>query len=229
MALKYEQSYNTTHIGKKEINYLKWTAKTEREYIKLIETKGEDTTDKDIYDILIAPNIKEKDLVLSTNEQKLLLITLRRESFNKYLQDRIKCSECSNEQEIKADLNEICSFKEHSFKEIVSQDLKVKFSPLKRNEDKSDIMLGSTVTEFLFSNFLVHVESITMNEETHTDLSFDDKWEFFDSLPVEIFDELFEAYLEMQDELVISVPFKCEKCSHEENLRYEQIPNFLWI
>ena len=51
---------------------------------------------------------------------------------------------------------------------------------------------------------------------------------FMDELPTKIFDEVFEKYKEMIDDLEMDYSYTCPNCQTEEVIDYSTIPNLLW-
>jgi len=229
MALKYEPSYeHISKIGDKEIKFKEWTAKEERQYLKLLEKQDDNVTDKMLYDILIKPCLEDKTLVLSGMEQKKLLIDIRIKSISEYLEDEHKCEKCGETSEIKVKLEDIMTFKKSSYKTIEVKDIKFNFGEIRSNKEKEKLSLKNGLVEYIYQDFLIHIHSIEMNGEVQDKFTKPELSDFIDSLPTKVFDEVFDEYQKMVDELDIEYKWTCDKCSHEETIDYTYIPNLLW-
>lgn len=229
MALKYTPKENlVAKIGDKEIEFTPWTAKNEREYLQLLE-KDTPVTDKDIYDTLIAPSIKDKTIVLSSDEQKLLMIEIRKESLGKTFKDTIKCGKCEEEIEQEISIDEVVSYKKSSWEPIVVEDMTFILGDIKTNKAKEKLTADRGVVNYIFTDFMLHVHSIEINGEINDKFTFKELNDFMDSLPAKIFDEVFEKYQEQVDVLKLEHSFICPKCGHSDVISYGNIPGFLWV
>jgi len=229
MALIYETGYEyVSKIGEKEIKFRQWTAKEERQYLKLLEKQEDNITDKMLYDILIKPCIEDKNIVLSGVEQKKLLIDIRIESISEFLEDTHTCKKCNAEDEIKVKLKDIMNYKPSNYGTIDSHDIKVTFGELKSNKDKEKLSLKNGLVEYIYQDFLLHIHSIEKDGEVYDKLTKREIQDFIDSLPTKVFDDIFDAYQKMVDELDIEYKWICPSCGEEETIDYTYIPNLLW-
>jgi hypothetical protein len=231
MALVYDIKYDyISEIGDKKIKFKQWTAKDERKYLQLIEKKEEkEVTDKSIFDALIAPCIEEKDIVLSASEQNKLLIDIRIESISEYIEDTYECEKCEKESEVKVKIKDCMTYKKADYKEIEAGDLKFVFGDIKSNKEKERLKLEDGVVDYVFTDFLLHIKGIEINGEMQTEFSFRELQKFVDKIPTKIFDEVFEAYRDMVDDLIIETEHICPHCDNKETLDYSYIPNLLWV
>jgi len=235
--LSYNITYNTLDINNKKIEYRAWNTKDEKNYLIAIEdTKEEDITDDLIYDILIKPCLKNPDIVLTPDEQKYLMIEIRKKSLGSTFPMRYNCNKCGTLNDIEIRLDDVISFKEQSFKEIIIQDqdnditLKVLFNEPKTNNLIKKIQEAKTNTEKNYIDFLIHIQEININNETHKDFSFEELDNFISTLPTYVFDELLNSFLNSKSKLSINnYESKCLICNEENIIKIEEIPNFLWV
>jgi len=235
MALEYTEGYKyTSKIGDKEIKFRSWTAKDERTYLKLLENlekKGDEDeglTDKMIYDTLILPCIEDKKIVLSTPEQKMLLIDIRIKSISEYLEDDYECPECNDITHIKVKIADIMKFKKSTYADIDVKDLKFSMGSITNNNDKERLNMKGGIVDYIFKDFLLHIKKIVIKDEVQDKFTLKDLERFIDGLPSKIFDEIFEKYQDMVDDLEIEYDFECPSCGHKEKIDYTVIPNLLW-
>jgi len=234
MALKFEAGYDhTAKIGEKEIKFKQWTAKEERKYLTTMENDKTKVTDKLIFDILIAPCIEDKNIVLSVSEQKMLLIEIRKVSIGETFKDKITCAECKEVTERVINISDACTYTpaDYDIIETSLNDDKFIFdiSDIKSNKDKDRLILDNGIINYIFTDFLLHINSIDVNGELTEKFSFKELEKFMDSLPTKIFDEVFEKYQLMIDILDIRYDFTCPHCNEDETVEYSNIPNLLWI
>jgi len=230
MALTYKAGYDyTAKIGDKEVKFKQWTAKEERTYLQAIENEKTEITDKLIFDILIKPCIEDKNLVLSVQEQKLLLIEIRKVSISETFTDEIECKSCNNKEIITIKIDDILSYEKSNYKDIKVQDMTFHVGEIKTNKAKERLIMDKGIINYIFVDFLLHIHSIDINGELNDKFTFKELEKFMDSLPTKIFDEVFEQYQLMIDSLELKYKYKCPECNEEEIIDYTNIPNFLWI
>jgi hypothetical protein len=234
MALKYKINYKfTAKIGDKEIKFKEWTAKEERKYLQAMENEKTKITDKLIFDLLILPCVEDKELVLSVQEQKYLLIEIRKVSIGQTFNDKITCSECEKETEYEIKIDDICSYEKAKYSKIEIKNEEENFifniGPIRTNKEKEKLVLDNGIINYIFADFLLHIHSIEIDGELNEGFRFKELTDFMDSLPTRIFDEVFEKYQVMVDSLELKYKYKCPHCAVEDTKEYETIPNFLWI
>ena len=230
MALNYEVKYDyISVIGYREIKFKQWTAKDERKYLQLMEKEDTEINDKTIFDTLLAPCIEDKDIVLSASEQKKLMIDIRKESISEYIEDSHTCSSCGEVTEIKVKIDDCMTYKKSNFETVEVKEFKFVLGDIKTNKDKEKLNLNDGVVNYIFVDFLLHIQAIEINGELEENFSFRELSKFIDKLPTKIFDEVFEKYRDMSDDLIIEHKFVCPKCDKEEIIDYTYIPNLLWV
>ena len=226
--LKYETSYDKTSvIGTEEYKFKVWTARNEREYLQLLERDANTITDKTIFDILLAPCLENKDVVLSASAQKKLLIDIRKESISEDIIDKHTCTECGLETDINIKIDDIIKYKESSFQDISIDGIRFIMGPIRTNKEKDKLKLEEGIVNYIFNDFLLHIHAIEIDGVIEDKFNWKELNKFIDSLPTKIFDKVFETYQDMIDTLELEYDFECS-CSHKEKIDYTQIPNFLW-
>jgi hypothetical protein len=231
MALKYTPTEkHIVKIGSKEIEFTPWTTKNEREYLQLLENEKIEVTDKTIYDTLIAPCIKDKNLVLSSDEQKLLMIEIRKESIGKTFKDEHECSNCKEKVEVEFNIDDLIDYRPSKWKPIPVENMVFTLGDIRTNKEKSLLNIDKGIVNYIYTDFMLHIHSIEIDGELNNKFTFKELAEFIDSLPAKIFDEVFEKYQEQIDDLNLIVnKWKCPKCKKTSDIKYETIPGFLWV
>jgi len=229
MSLIFKEDYNLiSEIGKKKIYFKRWTAKEEKEYLKLVEEQ-KDLNDEVIYNILIKPCIKDKNINLSSAEQRKLLIDIRIASINENIIDTKICPSCNSKEEINFKIKDYIKYIESKYEPIEVEGIIFELTNEIKKELKKKLDINKGLVNYVFTDFLIHIDKIKMNEEIHKDFKWKELNDFIDSLPTSIFDKVFEEYQNQVDKTEIIYPFKCKKCNYKEDIEYQNIPNFLWI
>ena len=229
MALEFKAGFDyTSIIGNKEIEFRSWTAKEERKYLSALENNEVEFTDKSIYDTLILPCIKDKNLVLSSSEQKKLLIDIRIESISEFVEDEHECEKCSKTSDIKIKIKDFMKYIPSKYEDIIVGDLKFIMGPIRTNKDKQVLKLKDGIINYVFNDFLLHIHAIEIDGVLEEEFRFKELQAFMDSLPTKIFDDVFDKYKDMIDDLELEYKWTCPECSEEEVIDYTNIPNLLW-
>ena len=230
MALVYNAGYDyESVIGDKKIKFRQWTAKEERKYLSSLEDEKTEFTDKTIYETLIKPCIEDKEIVLSATEQKKLLIDIRIESISDELEDNgHECPHCGVENDIKVKINDFMKYKPANYSDIESGGMKFIMGPIRTNKEKERLKLKDGVVNYVFNDFLLHIHAVEIDGELNENFKFTEIQKFMDSLPTKIFDDVFEKYKDMIDELEMTYTYTCPACLVDEEIDYSTIPGLLW-
>lgn len=231
--LKVQKEFTKVNIGNKEIEISPWSTKDEKNYLKLLESAERDNrsiSDDEIYNVLIKPVIKENDVVLSANEQKMLLIEIRKISISDEVTDIITC-ECGIDNSITKKIDDIVKFTPSNFKEVKVQDITFVFDDIKYNKDKSKMKLQDGLVNYIFTEFLLHIREIHYKDNIFKygeNMSFLELQEFIEDLSSSTFDTLFQEYHNMVDNIEIRIEATCS-CSRHISKDYTSLPGFLWL
>lgn len=230
MALVYKAGFDyESVIGDKKIKFRQWTAKEERKYLSSLEDEKTEFTDKTIYDTLILPCIEDKQIVLSATEQKKLLIDIRIESISDEVEElEHECPKCEAKNDITVKINDFLKYKEANYKDIESGGMKFVMGPIRTNKEKERLKLKDGIVNYVFNDFILHIHGIEIDGELNDGFKFTEVQGFMDSLPSKIFDDVFEQYKDMIDELEMDYKYTCPACLTEEIIDYSTIPSLLW-
>lgn len=231
MALSYKTGYDfVSQIGTKQIKFKMWTAKDERKYFSLLEKENQEFSDKVIYDTLLLPCMEDKNLVLSASEQKKLLMDIRIESISKYAKEKDhKCTNCGEKTDIKVEIKDFMNYKEAKYEDIVVGNLKFNMGAVRTNKEKEVLKLADGLVNYVFNDFLLHIHSIEIDGVLETGFKFKELKKFMDDLPTKIFDEVFNKYKDMVDDLELEYEFVCPKCEEKEKIDFSGMPDLLWV
>jgi len=235
-------TYNTkkyiSKIGDLSIEFSEWTSKDQTNYLKLIESSeklNKEITEKDIINTLLVPSVpelKSTKLKLSSAQKKKLLIDIRKISISEFIEDNVSCPSCGNKDDIKLKIDDIISYKQASYEPISVDDITI---TLKEKYIPNELTSNKSVISFIYEDFINKIEYVTQTidgEETEIITPKNktkDIKEFIDSIPSKMFNDIFEKYQSMVDEVVGDYIYQCPKCGHKETLDYSVIPDFLWV
>jgi tRNA splicing endonuclease len=227
MALKYVNTYsNTCKVGNKTFKFKPWTTKNEKEYLIAVESE-ENITDDLLFDILVKPCLEDDNIILSSNEQKMLMIEIRKKSLGSTFPMRFSCSGCGQVNDIDVELDQVVTFKSENFKEVEVQDLIFEFGGIASESLGDRLSSLSSGVEYSFIEFLIHIKSITIEGVKEDTFSFEELQEFIENLPTHIFDEAYVEFQKMKSTLDFGYKTNCMVCQKENIIEFENIPSFL--
>ena len=228
MALVYNNQFkNSTKIGDKEIKFRAWTTKDEKDFL-IAKDSLEDIDDNLLYDILVTPCLEDNTISLSPLEKKKLILEIRKVSLGSTFPMKYSCVKCKSVNDLEVDLDDITTFKEPNFGSIEVQDIKFNFSAkvsqnlYKRLEEEKNLINKA------FIELLIHIESIVIDGKVEDDFSFDELYEYMESLPSSVFDELYPKFKEMKGYIEFNLKTKCLICNNDNIVDFDHLPNFLW-
>lgn len=226
--LKYTVEYNNTAIiGDKEFKFRPWTTKNEKDYLIAVESE-ENITDKILYDILIRPCLEDPDVNLTTNEQKMLIIEIRKKSLGSTFPMRYACTSCNQVNDIDVNFDSIVKFKPDDFYNVTIDGIIFEFGNILSENLKSKLDNVSSKVEYAFIEFLLHIHSITIAGVKEDTFTYDELKDYVESLPTQIFDEAFTEFNKMKSDLTFELNTFCLACNAENEVDFGHIPNFLW-
>ena len=228
MALKYDVQYNNTaKIGDRVFKFKPWTTKNEKDYLIAVESE-EDITDNILFEILIRPCLEEPDVALTPNEQKMLMIEIRKKSLGETFPMRYVCRKCKQVNDIDVDFDKIVKFTADKFNDVKIENLVFHFGNIVSQKLKDRLDDQETNVDYAFTNFLLHINGIEVDGDMEDTFTFDELTEFVENLPTYIFDKVYEDFQEMKSSLEFGLNTFCMVCNEENEVEFDHIPNFLW-
>lgn len=226
--LKYNSNYdNTAIIGNKKIKFKPWTTKNEKDYLIAVESE-ENINDSMLFDILVKPCLEDPNIILSTNEQKMLIIEIRKKSIGPTFSMNFSCPKCKQVNDIDIEFDNIIKYKPENFGKVKSNNIEFEFGPIVSENLKKRLEGQENSVEYSFIELLIHIHSITINGTKEENFSFDELNSFMEEIPSNIFDDVFRKFTEMKGSLNFKYKTKCLICNEESDLDFDYIPGFLW-
>lgn len=227
--LKYNVEYNNTAvIGGTEYKFKPWTTKNEKDYLIAVESE-DNITDGMLFDILIKPCLEDPDVILTTNEQKMLIIEIRKKSIGTTFPMRYSCTSCNQVNDIDVSFDNIIKYKPDDFHNVTVQDMEFEFGPIASENLKSRLDGLKNNVEYSFTELILHIQSITIEGTKEDTFTFDELNAFMEDIPTYIFDEVYKAFTEMKSSLDFELKTMCAICAAENEVELDHIPNFLWM
>jgi hypothetical protein len=228
MALKYKVEYNNTAtIGDNTYKFKPWTTKNEKDYLIAVESE-KNITDSMLFDLLIKPCLENPDIVLSQNEQKMLIIQIRKKSLGATFPMRYACTKCKQVNDIDVNFDSIVKYESADYRDVTVDNMVFKFNGIASERLRSRLDNQDTNIDYAFTEFLLHIESITIDGELEDTFTFDELQEFIEELPTYIFDEVYKEFQSMKSSLEFELKTFCMVCNEENNVEFDHLPNFLW-
>jgi len=229
MALKYNVGFtNTAKVGLKEIKFKPWTTKNEKDYLIAVESE-ENITDDMLYNILVRPCLEEPDIILSSNEQKMLMIEIRKKSLGTSFPMRFSCKKCKQVNDIDVSFDKIVKFSPENWHDVQVEDIKFVFGSVVSENLRKKEEECTTNIDKSFINMLIHIKEIHINDEVENTFTFQELKDFVEELPSTIFDTVYKEFLEMKSSLTFEFKTNCMICGDSNDIDFSYLPNFLWM
>ena len=223
--LKYNKEIYKVELGNKAIEFYPWTTRQEKAYLLAKEEK--EITNEVLFEILVQPSLVQP-YNLSIDEQKMLLIEMRKKGIGETFLLDYKCAHCGRINLDEIAFDSIVKFTPDNFKDIIVQDVTIVL-----NENISPNLYkrlqGLKGIEYTFIDFLISIKEVIIGEESYSTFTFDELKEFMEDLPTNIFDKLFKEYTNNSSKLKFNTVCTCKVCNEENEIILDSLPNFLWI
>jgi hypothetical protein len=224
MLPKQEIKYYDFEINGKQVEFRQWKTKDEKEFL-ILKENSEELSDEDIFKSLVIPCLKDPSQKLTEGEKQMVMLEIRKKSLGESLDIQFTCGKCSKYNEIKIKLSDIVKYKPFKLEQVTKNDISITF------KDVIDVtkLFSDNLTSYNFSKFVMHVDTVTINNEVYKADSFEDTYEFFDNMDVELFDFFYEKLASQAETINYEAKSKCIFCQSEQDIGLGDIPNlFPW-
>lgn len=224
MLPKIEMTYYDFEINGKLIEFRAWKTKDEKEFL-ILQTTKDDINDEDLFNTLVKPCLKDPTIKLTEGEKQMLMIEIRKRSFGDTIDVQFTCGHCKRYNETKMKLSDIVKYTPYKFGTITKNGISLTF----HNVIDVTKIPTDNVADYNFSKFVLHIESISINNEIHKDFTYQEAFDFFDDLDAEVFDYFFAEYSKQLENVTYNSVEKCMFCKTEQDIGLGDIPNlFPW-
>jgi len=228
MALKYERLFNNiATVGDKKIKFTPWTTKNEKDYLIAVEAE-EKIDDSKLYDLLIRPCLEDPNITLSTNEQKMLMIEIRKKSLGHSFPMRYICRNCKQVNDIDVDFDKIVKFTPGNYKPVKIENMVFNFGDIPTDNLRKKLDDQETNVDYAFTEMILHIQSIEIDGKIEDTFTYAELKEFMETLPSFIFDNVYKEFQGMKSTLDFELKTYCITCNTENEVEFDHIPNFLW-
>ena len=202
----------------------KWTANTKKDFLEAI--KKEKVDEINIINTLVLPYIEvPEEVYLNPDELQYILINLRKISYNKAIDFKIRCSNCREVIECNNDVLDFCSYKMGKFP--------AKFKDFKFNNIKSNFIEVSNIIDNLakhgilpnIAEMLLHITEYK-NRPINT---FEEIYEIYENLDLETINDLENFYNDNKSSLELKLNVNCKSCKKSDTYYFLSIPQFFDI
>ena len=153
-----QDTYNfSTKIRDKEVKYRKWKVKDKKKYTKALMEKNA----IDIADALVYDCIEDKNLPLTTNEYRYMLMKIRCETVGSFATFKFNCNNCNEEFEIEEDINNVLIPHYKDYGTLKTDNVTLKMGPIKNKQTFNEYLIDAkTPREIYLIEFLIQIEEI---------------------------------------------------------------------
>jgi len=217
-----DQIYNySLKVGNKTIKYRKWKVKDRKKYITSVKNNDEiKTKEAIIYDC-----IEDKNIVLSDEECKYVLINIRTKSFNTNVNYVFNCEKCKTDYEYNANILDLVK---PTFKplraisvNVDNKNYNVAVGEL-RNRQFYEEMISSHKDEKDIIDFILHIQAFNDN----VSFTFDEIVQIVNDMDIDAFDAIYREWENMRFKLDCTHQVQCPNCAEKDIYIFDTFPGF---
>jgi hypothetical protein len=224
MLPKAETRYYDYEINGKIIEFRAWKTKDEKEFLVMQASKDE-MSDQDIFEFLVKPCLKDPSIALTEGEKQLVMLEIRKRSFGESVDVQYICGSCKKYNESKLHIDKIVSYKPFTLEPVTKDGITVNF----KDTINTKLLLGLEGSDLNYKRFLLHVASLTIDNQVYKDFSLDELGEYFDDLDAATFDYFFAELQEQMERVTYGSTVRCLFCGTEQDIGLGDLPNlFPW-
>lgn len=213
--------YNfSTIIRDKEIKFRKWRVKDKNRLLDIIENQLDPNL---IVDSMVYECIEDREIALSPEEYKYMLIQIRKESISKYIDYEFVCENCKNEYSFRADLDEIAkpSFKEYGI--LKSNNTSFKMGHIRNRNFYLDALNDTDDNKLKkMIDFMFHVQELNGSDA----FTFDTLFDFVDNMEIDVAEDIFKQWEDMKFKINDICDVTCPHCKFTETFKFDDLPSF---
>lgn len=205
-------------IRDKEIKFRKWKVKDKKNFI--IALKANDTL---AVENIVLDCLEDKTIPLTETEFKYVLLKIRDESIPYGLTFQIDCEECEKEFDYTSISSKLLTPNFKPYGEIKSGNVSFIMDEIQNKEYYIDaIRQCTTDEEKSFIDFLYHVKKVNGNDA----FTFDTLYDFVNNMDIEIGEDIFKQWNDMNFTLDSVQMVTCPHCKHEQYIQFDELYGF---
>lgn len=214
MEEKYEYS---TKIRNTDIKYRKWKVKDKK---KFLNSNGDKQA---LRESLVYDCLEDKNIALSEEEYKYLLIKIRETSLEDKVHYTFKCIACEQLYDFNADLNVIIGADFTPYGDIIFKNQIFTMADLKnRDFYETAISNADNKDEKFLIDFILHIGAYNDNDG----YTFQQLNEIINELDADVFEKIIAKWEEMRFKVNNVYEVQCPHCGNSEHFEFDDLPGF---
>jgi len=207
-------------LGNLSINYRKWKVKDRKNFLKILEDV-ENISEEEASNVLVY-NCIDRDYVFSADEFRYVLTAIRSKSVSETFTFDYICEECSAENSIELELDDVIKFKPANYSNIEVDNITIKLGEIINKELYQKTLKEATNSdEAFFIDFIYHIMSINNQE-----LGFNEVQDFLEELDVDVMDKILDKWVDKKAYLSDIKELECNHCQYKQVYSFDEIPDF---
>lgn len=204
-------------IRDKEIKFRKWKVKDRKNFITALKNNDRDGVERIVFDCI------EKQVPLTEEEFKYVMMNIRSVSIGEDLAFNIDCEQCEEEFSYITPVTEAITPNFKEFGVIKSGNFSLKMGEIANKEYYEDaIRQCRDDEEKAFIDFLYHVKEINGSDA----FTFDKLYNTINELDIGIGEDIFRQWEEMRFTFDTVKQLECPHCNHLQFIKFDELYGF---
>lgn len=216
----------STKIRDKEVKFRKWKVKDKNKFIE--QMKGDDNR-TEIQNALVYDCLEDKKIILSDEEYKHLVISIRSVSLGEEIKFNFTCDKCNEDYVFETKILDVVQPEFENFGKIESNGISFEMGDiLNRIEYDKAMLAASDENERFFLDFLFHIKKMNGSDA----ITMDSIIEKINELDVDIYEDLFKQWKKMSFTNNDVHEVMCPHCGEKQKYKFDNLPGFFpenWI
>lgn len=205
-------------IHGKEIKFRKWKVKDKKNFVKAMKSGNADEINNIVFDCL-----EDRNIPLSEDEMKYILLHIRSVSLGSELSFNIDCMYCEKPYVYSGNIFDIMKPSWEDYGKIKVGDVQFDMGEIPNKEYYDDsINQCNTPEEKHFIDFLYHVKKLNGSDA----FTFDSLFEYVNNLDLDIGEVVFNQWEQMRLSFNNVVDIKCPHCEEINAVEFDQLHGF---
>jgi hypothetical protein len=209
---------NSLTIRNKEIKFRKWKVKDKKKFIDAVNARNAELSDCIVFDCL-----EDKNVTLTTDEFKWVLMNIRAKSIGSNLKFDIDCEECDKFFEYDVPLLQVNVPTFEPFGVLKSGDITLEMGEVMSREYYHDaISQCGNNEEKSFIDMLYHVRKLNGSDA----FTFDSLYEYINNMDLDVGEELFKQWNTMKFTFNTTHDVECPSCNETQKIQFDNLFGF---
>ena len=206
-------------IHGKKINFRKWKIKDKNKFIEGTKIDNK----KIIEEALVYDCLEDRNIPLTSEEYKYVLLQIRSNSISPFIEYKFKCDVCEKDYDYKANINVILVPNFNGYGTIISGDTEIEMGEIINKEVYDSVMEGcKSYEQEKIMDFIFHIKKIDDSDAFTLDMLI----EKINNLDVQQGEDIFLQWEKMKFSLNDTHEVKCPFCDSTELIQFDDLPDF---